>query len=127
MNTATLRIYNSIEDKEPIKTYTCYRLTMDLDDKFNDILEETSEVHEEIDKLTAALNEKSTKEDIKKLKEDIKPLKEKASELTLNTIRLFFPSFTVEDFNKLDPYDYQTFMFEIGEMRNKIFKRAAKN
>ena len=127
MNTATLRIYNSIEDKEPIKTYTCYRLTMDLDEKLNDILDETNEVQEEVNKKTATLNEKSTKEDIKKLKEDIKPLKEKLSDLTLNTIRLFFPSFTVEDFNKLDPYDYQTFIFEIGEMRNKIYNRAAKN
>ena len=58
---------------------------------------------------------------------DIKEIEVKMNENTLECIRLFFPDFTDDDFLKLDPYDYQTFIFEIGEMRNKIYNRAAKN
>lgn len=124
---ATLKIYNSVQDQEPCAVYNCYRLTMELDNKLNDLIEETNLIDSEIKKITSGLTEKSTAEEIKKVKEAVRPLEEKASELTLKTIRLFFPNFTVEEFNKLDPYDYQTFIFEIGELRNRIINRAAKN
>lgn len=124
---ATLKIYNSVQDQEPCAVYNCYRLTMELDNKLNELIEETNLIDNDIKKLTSGLTEKSTAEEIKKVKEAVRPLEEKASELTLKTIRLFFPNFTVEEFNKLDPYDYQTFIFEIGELRNRIINRAAKN
>lgn len=124
---ATLKIYNSVQDQEPCAVYNCYRLTMELDNKLNDLIEETNLIDSEIKKITSGLTEKSTAEEIKKVKEAVRPLEEKASELTLKTIRLFFPNFTVEEFNKLDPYDFQTFIFEIGELRNRIINRAAKN
>lgn len=124
---ATLKIYNSVQDQEPCAVYNCYRLTMELDNKLNELIEETNLIDLEIKKHTSGLTEKSTAEEIKAVKNAVRPLEEKASELTLKTIRLFFPNFTVEEFNKLDPYDYQTFIFEVGELRNRIINRAAKN
>lgn len=124
---ATLNIYDNVQDATPSKVYTCYRLTMALDNKLNELIEETNEVSEEINKKVAKLTVKSTKEEIKQVKEEVKPLEEKASNLTLETIRLFFPEFSIEEFNKLDPYDYQTFILEIGAMRNERLNRAVKN
>jgi hypothetical protein len=124
---ATLKIYNSVQDQEPSKVYNCYRLTMELDNKLNALVEETSLVEKEIKEVASKLTDKSSDEEIEQVKAKIKSLEEKASRLTLDTIRLFFPEFSIDDFNKLDPYDYQTFVFEIGELRNRILNRAAKN
>ena len=124
---ATLKIYDSIQDQEPSKVYTCYRLTMEIDNKLNALVEETSEIESEIKQIASKLTDKSSDEEIKQIKAEIRPLEEKASRLTLDTIRLFFPDFSIDEFNKLDPYDYQTFIFEIGELRNRILNRAAKN
>ena len=124
---AILPIYNSIQDKEPCKVYTCYRTTMAINTKLEELTEETNEIHQKINELTAKVTEKSSKAEIKKIKDEIRPLEEKASQLTYESILLFFPDFTAEEFQKLDPYDYQTFVLQIGAMRGKIYGRAQKN
>lgn len=124
---AVLKIYNSIEDQEPSKTFTCYRTTMGINNKLEELTEEINLLDQEVKAKLALITENTTNEEMEKIKGEIKIIESKASKLTLDTIRLFFPNFTDEDFIKLDPYDYQSFIFEIGEMRNKIYNRAAKN
>lgn len=124
---ATLPIYNSVQDEKPSKVYTCHRLSMGLDNKLNELVEETNEVSEELNKRYAKLNDKLTAAEVKRVREEVKQLEEKASNLTLETIRLFFPEFSVDEFNNLDPYDYQTFILNIGAMRNERMSRALKN
>lgn len=124
---ATLKIYNSIEDQEPSKVFTCLRTTMAINNKLEELSDEINLCDKQIKAKLELITSDTTDEEIEKIKGEIKQIETKASELTLGTIRLFFPNFTEEDFNKLDPYDYQSFIFEIGEMRNKIYNRAAKN
>ena len=124
---ATLNIYNSIEDQEPSKVFTCYRTTMAINNKLEDLTEEINELNKQINGKAAKITEETPLEEIKKIKKEIKALEEKASQLTFESIQMFFPQFTQEDFMKLDPYDYQTFCFEVGEMRGKIYNRAQKN
>lgn len=124
---ATLPIYNSIQDKEPSKVYTCYRTTITINNKLEELTEETNAIHQQINELTKNITEETTQDEVKRIKEAAKPLEEKASQLTFESILLFFPEFTAEEFQKLDPYDYQTFVFQIGEMRNKIYSRTQKN
>lgn len=124
---ATLPIYDSIQDKEPSKVYTCYRTTIAINNKIEELTNETNEIHEQINDLAAKVTDKTPTEEVRKIKEAMRPLEEKASQLTFDSIRLFFPEFTAEDFEKLDPYDYQTFVLQIGSMRANIYNRAEKN
>lgn len=124
---ATLPIYNSIQDQEPSKVYTCYRTTITINEKLEELTEETNAIHQQINELMAAISKKTPPDEVKKIKEAAKPLEEKASQLTYESILLFFPEFTEEEFKKLDPYDYQTFVMQIGEMRSKIYTRTIKN
>lgn len=124
---ATLNIYNSIEDQEPSKVFTCYRTTMAINDKLEDLTEEINDITKQIHGKAATITDETPREEIKKIKKEIKALEEKASQLTFESIQMFFPHFTQEDFMKLDPYDYQTFCFEVGEMRGKVYNRAQKN
>ena len=124
---ATLPIYNSIQDREPSKIYTCYRTTITINNKLEELTEETNAIHQQINELTAAITNETPADEVRKIKEAAKPLEEKASQLTYESILLFFPEFTAEEFQKLDPYDYQTFVLQIGEMRSKIYSRTIKN
>jgi seryl-tRNA synthetase len=124
---ATLPIYNSIQDQEPSKVYTCYRTTIAIDNKLEEMTEETNAIHQQINELVGTITEETTKEEVERIKEAAIPLKEKASQLTFESILLFFPEFTAEDFQKLDPMDYQNFCAQIGEMRGRIYTRAKKN
>lgn len=124
---AVLNIYNSITDEKPSKTFTCFRTTMAINNKLEEITEEINEITAQVNEMTAHITADTPKEEVKKIKKAIKPLEEKASQLTLESIQLFFPEFTAEDFLKLDPFDYQSFCFEIGEMRGKVFSRTQKN
>lgn len=124
---ATLPIYNSIQDQEPSKVYTCYRTTVTINEKLEELTEETNAIHQQIKELTAAITEETPADEVKKIKEAAKPLEEKASQLTYESILLFFPEFTAEEFQKLDPYDYQSFVIQISEMRKKIYSRTIKN
>ncbi len=124
---ATLPIYNSIQDQEPSKVYTCYRTTVTINEKLEELTEETNAIHQQIKELTAAITEETPADEVKKIKEAAKPLEEKASQLTYESILLFFPEFTEEEFQKLDPYDYQSFVIQISEMRKKIYSRTIKN
>ena len=124
---ATLRIYNSIADEEPAKEFKCFRTTMAINNKLDELVEEVNELQKEVNSKLALITDKTTDEELAKIKADIKAIEVKMTNNTLDTIRLFFPNFTDDDFLKLDPYEYQTFIIEIGEMRNKIYNRAAKN
>ena len=124
---ATLPIYNSIQDQEPSKVYTCYRTTMAINSKLEEMTEETNEIYQQIKETAATVTDDTPKDEVKRIKEELQTLEEKASQLTYETILLFFPDFTAEDFQRLDPYDYQTFVEQIGAMRGKIFNRAQKN
>lgn len=124
---AELKIYNSISDTEPCKVYTCHRTTMAINTQLEALTEEVNQITKQINELAATVTEETTADEAKNVRAEIKELEERASELTLESIRLFFPEFTDEEFLKLDPYDYQTFVFEIGELRSKIYSRAVKN
>lgn len=124
---AELKIFNSISDTEPSKVYTCYRTTMAINNQLEELTEEVNEITKKISELAALVTEETPADEAKKIRAEIKELEARASELTLESIRLFFPEFTDEEFLKLDPYDYQTFVFEIGELRSKIYGRAVKN
>ena len=124
---AELKIYNTISDTEPSKVYTCHRTTMAINTQLEALTEEVNQITKQINELAATVTEETTADEAKKVRAEIKELEERASELTLESIRLFFPEFTDEEFLKLDPYDYQTFVFEIGELRSKIYSRAVKN
>lgn len=124
---ATLPIYDSIRDTEPSKVYTCYRTTIALNTKLEELTDETTAIHQQINEMAATVTDETPQSEVRKIKEAIKPLEEKASQLTYESITLFFPEFTAEEFDKLDPYDYQTFVMEIKAMRNKIYNRTQKN
>lgn len=124
---ATLPIYNSIQDQEPSKVYTCYRTTITINEKLEELTEETNAIHEQINEMAAKVTKETPKDEVIKIKEAMRPLEEKASQLTFESIQLFFPDFTAEEFKKLDPYDYQSFVLQIGAMRSKIYNRAQKN
>ena len=124
---ATLKIYNNISDDKPSKEYVCKRTTMAINNKLEELTEEINLLDKEVKEKLALITDKTSDKELAQIKSDIKEIEVKMNENTLECIRLFFPDFTDDDFLKLDPYDYQTFIFEIGEMRNKIYNRAAKN
>lgn len=122
-----LKIYNSISDREPSKVYTCYRTTIAINTQLEELTEEVNAIYKQINELVATVTEETTADEAKEIRAKKTELEARASELTLESIRLFFPEFTDEEFLKLDPYDYQTFVLEIGALRGKIFNRAIKN
>ena len=124
---ATLKIYDSITDKEPSKIFTCYRTTMAINNKLEELTDEISTLDKQTKEILATITDKTSNKELKEIKAKIKDIEIKMTSLTLETIQLFFKDFTEDDFLKLDPYDYQTFILEIGEMRNQIYNRAAKN
>lgn len=124
---ATLKIYDSITDQEPSKVFTCYRTTMAINNKLEELTDEINTLDKEVKAKLATITDKTSDKELAKIKEDIKEIETKMTDLTLKTIQLFFNDFTEDDFLKLDPYDYQTFILEIGDLRNKIYSRAAKN
>lgn len=124
---ATLNIYNNISDDKPSKEYVCKRTTMAINNKLEELTEEINLLDKEVKEKLALITDKTSDKELAQIKADIKEIEVKMNENTLECIRLFFPEFTDDDFLKLDPYDYQTFIIEIGEMRNKIYNRAAKN
>lgn len=109
---AILNIYNGCESDEPIKTYTCKRLTFNVGTK--------------IEILTDKINklEKSKKG---KDAEEIANINEEQLELTVETLQAIFPAFTREDFEGVDPIEYQEFVNEISKENARIINRAAKN
>lgn len=124
---ATLKIYESISDDKPSKEYVCKRTTMAINNKLEELTEEINLLDKEVKDKLALITDKTSDKELSQIKAEIKKIEEKMNENTLECIRLFFPEFTDDDFLKLDPYDYQTFILEIGEMRNKIYNRASKN
>lgn len=124
---AVLKIYDSIADEQPSKVFTCHRTTMAINNKLEEFTDEVNSINDQIREKTANITKDTPQAEVRKIKKEIKPLEEKASQLTFESIQLFFPEFTAEDFMKLDPFDYQTFVFEIGAMRGKVYNRTLKN
>ena len=109
---AVLNLYDGCESEEPIKTFTCRRLTVAVADKLEEVTEKTAELEES--------KKGKTKAEVKKIDAEI-------TALSIEILQTFFPNFTEEDFNKLDPFEYQSFCLAIGEEVNKIRNRALKN
>ena len=124
---AILKIYDNIADDKPSKEFVCNRTTMAINNKLEELTEEINSLDKEAKEKLALITDKTSDKELAQIKADIKDIEEKMNDNTLKVIRLFFPTFTDDDFLKLDPWDYQTFILEIGEMRNKIYNRAAKN
>lgn len=124
---AKLKIYDSIADVKPSKEYVCLRTTMQINNKLEELTDEINELDKEVKKQMALITKDTTDEELEQIKANVKDIEEKMTNNTLKIIRLFFPNFTDDDFLKLDPYDYQTFIIEVGELRNNIYNRAAKN
>lgn len=109
---AILNVYEGCESTEPKKTFICRRLTFNASNSFEDMAKEIANLEKE-------MADKSDKE-----REEIT---NKIYEKQVDIIKLFFPTFTKEDLGGLDPYEYQNFCLQIGEMRSKIVNRAQKN
>lgn len=109
---AVLNIYNGCESDEPIKTFVCKRLTFQVGSKI-EILSE------KIGKL-----EKSK---VGKTDEELLKINEEQLGLTVETLQTIFPSFTREDFDGVDPLEYQEFCSEIGKATAQVVNRAQKN
>ena len=58
---------------------------------------------------------------------DIKAIENEQLDLSIETLQAIFPSFTAEDFNGVDPFEYQAFINEIGKATATIINRAQKN
>lgn len=124
---AKLVIYNSIADEKPSKEFICRRTTMLINNKLEELTDEVNLLDKEVKEQMALITDKTSDKEANEIKARVKDIEEQMNVKTLEIIRLFFPDFTDEDYLKLDPYDYQTFILEIGEMRNNIYNRAAKN
>ena len=109
---AILNIYNGCESDEPIKTYVCKRLTFNVGTKIEVLTEK-------ITKLETSKKGASA--------EEIAKIKEEQLDLTIETLQAIFPAFTREDFNGVDPLEYQEFCNEIGKATAQVVNRAAKN
>ena len=109
---AILNIYNGCESDTPIKTFTCKRLTVKVGSQI-EILSE------KITKLEKSKKGKSYEEVLK--------INDEQTELTIETLQAIFPSFTREDFEGLDPLEYQAFCNEIGKATAQVVNRAQKN
>lgn len=109
---AVLNIYNGCESDEPIKKFICKRITFSV----GALIEILSE---KIGKL-----EKSK---VGKTGEEILKINEEQLDLTVETLQAIFPDFTREDFNGVDPLEYQEFCNEIGKATAQVVNRAQKN
>lgn len=109
---ATLNIYDGCESDKPIKTYVCKRLTFQVGTKIEVLSEKVA-------KLENSKKDKSN--------EEIKAINEEQLNLTIETLQAIFPSFTAEDFNGVDPIEYQNFIEEIGRATAAVVNRAQKN
>ena len=111
---AILNVYEGCESTEPIKTFTCKRMTFKAANDFE-------ELANQVNALNSEREEKGTS------KERRKEIDEEIVNLQVEIIQLFFPSFTKEDFYGVDFYEYQNFCMAVGQMRGKVFERAQKN
>ena len=109
---AKLRIYEGCESDEPIKVFTCKRLTFNVGTKIEILGEKIAKLEKSKKGATA---------------EEVANINDEQLELTVETIQAIFPTFTREDFNGLDPIEYQEFINEIGKATAQVINRASKN
>jgi hypothetical protein len=109
---AKLRIYEGCESDEPIKVFTCKRLTFNVGTKIEILADKIAKLEKSKKGASA---------------EELTKINEEQLELTIETIQAIFPTFTREDFNGLDPLEYQEFINEIGKATNQVINRASKN
>ena len=109
---AKLRIYEGCESDEPIKIFTCKRLTFNVGTKIEILSEKIAKLEKQ--KKGAPI-------------EELAKINEEQIELTIETLQVIFPTFTREDFEGLDPLEYQEFCNEIGNATAQVINRASKN
>lgn len=108
---AILNIYDGCESDKPVKSYICKRLTFQVGSKIEVLTEKVTKL------------EKAKKE----ADADINAINNEQLALTIETLQAIFPSFTAEDFNGIDPIEYQDFIAEIGKATAAVINRAQKN
>ncbi len=108
---AILNVYDGCESEKPVKTFVCRRLTFNVGTKIEVLTEKIAM----LDKSKSAKNA------------DKKAIEKEQLDLTVETLQTIFPSFTAEDFNGVDPLEYQAFISEIGKATATIINRAQKN
>lgn len=108
---AILNIYDGCESDKPVKTYVCRRLTFQVGSKIEVLTEKIAK----LEKTKKAENA------------DINAINNEQLALTIETLQVIFPSFTAEDFNGVDPIEYQDFINEIGTATAAVINRAQKN
>lgn len=110
---AILNIYKGCESDTPIKTFTCKRLTFSVGSKIEILSEKIAKLE-------------TSKKHIKD-NEQIKKINDEQIDLTIETLQTIFPNFTREDFDGVDPIEYQEFCNEIGKATAQVVNRAQKN
>ena len=108
---AILNIYDGCESEKPVKTFTCRRLTFNVGTKIEILTEK-------IAKLDKSKSNKDA---------DIKAIEKEQLDLTIETLQAIFPTFTANDFDGVDPLEYQEFIQEIGKATATVINRAQKN
>lgn len=109
---AKLNIYTGCESDTPTKTYTCRRLTFLVGSKIEILSDKIAKLEKNKKGASVEELEKINKEQI---------------DLTIETLQTIFPNFTREDFDGVDPLEYQEFVSEIGRATAQVVNRASKN
>jgi len=109
---AILNIYDGCESEKPTKTYVCRRLTFQVGTKIEILSEKVGKLEKKKKDATA---------------KEIAAINEEQLNLTVETLQIIFPSFTKEDFNGVDPIEYQKFINEIGQATAAVINRTQKN
>lgn len=123
---AILNVYDGCESAEPIKTFVCRRVTLGTSNAFDDLGKEFDKLTEEFNELTKEIAElKDGKKE--KAEKRLKAISEQMFDTQTEIIKLFFPTFTREDMNGVDPNNYYDFCETVGMMRASVFIKAQKN
>lgn len=109
---AILNVYAGCESDEPVKTFTCKRLTFNVGTKIEILTEKVGKLEKSKKGASA---------------EELAKINDEQLELTIETLQTIFPSFTREDFDGVDPLEYQEFCNEIGKATAQVVNRAQKN
>lgn len=110
---AKLNIYQDCTSAEPTKTYICRRLTYGAGKK--------------IDELSVKIAKLEKKRESETDEAKLQTLTEEQFNLNLEVIRVLFPEFKDEEFNGIDVFEYQEFMNEVANEKQRILEKASKN
>lgn len=123
---AILNVYDGCESAEPVKTFVCRRVTLGASNAFDELGKEFDKLTEEFNELTKEIAElKESKRE--KAENRLKAISEQMFDIQTEIIKLFFPTFTREDMDGVDPSNYYDFCEAVGMMRASVYVKAQKN